>query len=45
MVLHPEVMKRGQEELDQVIGKNTLPTMDDQLRLPYVSAIHKECLR
>ncbi|PAV17224.1 cytochrome P450 [Pyrrhoderma noxium] len=45
MVLHPEVMKRGQKELDQVLGKNILPTMDDQPRLPYINAIHKECLR
>ncbi|PAV17223.1 cytochrome P450 [Pyrrhoderma noxium] len=45
MVLHPETMKRGQEELDQVLGKNTLPTMDDRPKLPFIDAIRKECLR
>lgn len=45
MVLHPEVLKRGQEELDRVIGKNRLPTIADQPNLPYIAAIQKECLR
>ena len=45
MVLHPEVQKRAQEELDRVVGKNNLPSMDDRPNLPYVDAICKECLR
>ena len=45
MVLHPEVMKHGQEELDRVVGKNNLPTFDDRPNLPYIEAILKECLR
>ncbi|KAL5520727.1 hypothetical protein ACEPAF_2729 [Sanghuangporus sanghuang] len=45
MVLYPETMRRGQEELDRVIGRNTLPTMDDKANLPYITAICKEVLR
>ena len=45
MVLHPEVVKRGQEELDRVVGKNILPTLRDRDRLPYIEAILKECTR
>ena len=44
MVLHPEVVKRGQE-LDRVVGKNTLPTLRDRDSLPYIEAILKECTR
>ena len=45
MVLYPEVLKRGQEEVERVVGKNTLPTFSDRANLPYVEAIRKECLR
>ena len=45
MVLHPGTMRRGQEELDSVLGKNALPTLDDKQNLPYVTAICKEVLR
>ncbi|KAH8110769.1 cytochrome P450 [Phellopilus nigrolimitatus] len=45
MVLHPEAMRRGQEELDRVVGKDSLPTMDDKPNLPFVNAICNEVLR
>ena len=45
MVLYPEALRKGQEELDRVLGKNTLPTFEDRDKLPYVEAICKECLR
>ncbi|KAL5514754.1 hypothetical protein ACEPAG_2070 [Sanghuangporus baumii] len=45
MVLYPDVQKRAQEELDRVVGKNNLPSLDDLPNLPYVEAICKECLR
>ncbi|KAH8111079.1 cytochrome P450 [Phellopilus nigrolimitatus] len=44
-VLNPEMQKRGQEEIDAVVGRDTLPTFDDRENLPYVNAICKECLR
>ena len=45
MVLNPEVMRKGQDELDRVIGKDNLPTFEDRSKLPYIDAICTECLR
>ncbi|KAI5121045.1 hypothetical protein M0805_008621 [Coniferiporia weirii] len=45
MVLHPDVQRRGHEELDRVIGKDNLPTMEDRENLPYVNAICSELYR
>ncbi|KAI0330736.1 cytochrome P450 [Cubamyces sp. BRFM 1775] len=45
MLLHPEVQKRAQEELDAVVGSDRLPQFTDRSSLPYVSAVVKESLR
>ncbi|KAI5117877.1 hypothetical protein M0805_002269 [Coniferiporia weirii] len=45
MLLNPEAMIRGQQELDRVVGKNSLPTFEDRPNLPYVNAICSEILR
>ncbi|THU95919.1 cytochrome P450, partial [Dendrothele bispora CBS 962.96] len=45
MVLHPEVQKRAQDELDRVIGQSRLPSFADAKHLPYIQAILKEVLR
>lgn len=45
MVLYPDAMRKGQEELDRVLGKHTLPTFEDRPKLPYIEAIYYECLR
>ena len=45
MVLNPEVMKKAQEELDRVVGKEQLPDFSDKDKLPYVDALVKELLR
>ncbi|KAF8067055.1 OrdA protein [Lyophyllum atratum] len=45
MVLHPEVLKKAQEEIDTVIGNDRLPTHKDRARLPYVNAVVTEVLR
>ena len=39
MVLYPEVQRKAQEEIDKVVGKDTLPTFDDMESLPYVKAV------
>ncbi|KIJ53468.1 hypothetical protein M422DRAFT_222108 [Sphaerobolus stellatus SS14] len=44
MILYPEVQKRGQEELDTVLG-DRLPTLEDRVSLPYINAICEEVLR
>jgi len=45
MALNPEVMKKGQEELDRVVGKGHLPDYSDKENLPYIDALVKELLR
>ena len=35
MAMHPEVQKKAQEELDRVIGRDRMPTVDDEKNLPY----------
>ena len=45
MLLHPEMQKKVQDELDAVTGRERLPTFEDRPKLPYISAICKELLR
>ncbi|KAF8343004.1 cytochrome P450 [Cantharellus anzutake] len=51
MMLYPEVQKKAQEELDEVLGTLSenevirLPTFDDQHQLPYLNAVIKEVHR
>ena len=45
MVLNPQAQRRAQEELDIVLGPNTLPRFENKGKLPYIEAIVKECLR
>ena len=43
--LHPEIVRLGQHELDEVLGGERLPDFSDKPRLPYISAVVKEVLR
>lgn len=45
MVLHPEVQKAAQAELDMVLGSDRLPTLADQEALPYMAAVMRESWR
>jgi len=45
MVLHPEVLKKAQAEIDKVIGDNRLLDFDDMKSLPYLSCVIKEVQR
>ncbi|KAI5121037.1 hypothetical protein M0805_008613 [Coniferiporia weirii] len=45
MVLYPEVQHHAQKELEEVIGKDNIPTIEDRPNLPYVNAICIEALR
>ncbi|THH14404.1 hypothetical protein EW146_g5920 [Bondarzewia mesenterica] len=42
---HPEVQRKAQEELDRVVGRDRLPTVEDEKDLPYCHAIVKEVER
>jgi hypothetical protein len=44
-MLHPEVQKKGQEEVSRVCSSSQLPSYDDADSLPYVTAIALEVLR
>ena len=41
----PEIQARVHEELDRVIGRDALPTVDDRTRLPYMFACLAESMR
>ncbi|KLO07635.1 cytochrome P450 [Schizopora paradoxa] len=45
LTLHPDVQKRAQDEIDQVVGDSRLPELSDRPRLPYCSALLKEVHR
>ncbi|KAI0662031.1 CyP450 monooxygenase [Cubamyces menziesii] len=45
MVLHPEVQRKAQAELDAVVGSHRLPEHGDRPQLPYINALMKELLR
>ncbi|CAK5279069.1 unnamed protein product [Mycena citricolor] len=45
MALNPDIQRAAQAELDAVVGRSRLPTLEDQSSLPYVDAVCKEVLR
>ncbi|ESK88109.1 cytochrome p450 [Moniliophthora roreri MCA 2997] len=45
MVRFPETQCKAQEELDSVVGRTRIPTLDDMENLPYLRAVVKEALR
>jgi cytochrome P450 len=42
---HPEIQKRFQREIDEVIPKDRLPSLEDKPRLPYTDAVILEVMR
>lgn len=45
MLSHPDIQQKAQAEIDGVLGKSRLPTVDDQAAFPYVTAVLQETLR
>ena len=45
MTLFPDVQKKAQAELMAVVGPHRLPEYSDEVSLPYICALIKECLR
>ena len=39
MIAYPEVQKKAQQELDDVVGRERLPSFDDYEELPYIRAM------
>ena len=42
---NPEVQKKAQAELDAVVGRDRLPSIEDRPALPYLNAVMKELNR
>jgi len=45
MIVHPAVQEKAQAEIDAVVGRERMPTMDDRPSLPFIDAIFRELLR
>nr|ALF38124.1 CYP2D50 [Equus caballus] len=45
MILHPDVQRRVQQEIDEVIGRARRPEMGDQARMPFTMAVVHEVQR
>ncbi|MCP6497640.1 cytochrome P450, partial [Klebsiella pneumoniae] len=45
MILHPDVQRRVQQEIDEVIGQVRRPEMADQARMPFTNAVIHEVQR
>ncbi|PIK37443.1 putative cytochrome P450 1A1-like isoform X2 [Apostichopus japonicus] len=45
LAIYPEVQRKVQEELDDVIGRDKLPTLQDEQNLPYLCAVIYETIR
>ena len=45
MVLHPNVFKKAQTEIDRVVGAERLPDFEDREHLPYLDCVLKEVFR
>lgn len=45
MAIYPEVQKKAQKSLDDLLGGNRLPEFSDMSQLPYLSALVNEVLR
>lgn len=45
MASNPALQEKVQAQIDSVVGKDRLPTLDDRPLLPYIDAIFRETLR
>ena len=45
MILYPDVLRRAQQEIDSVVGRDRLPDFSDVDNLPYIDALIQEVMR
>ena len=45
MLLHPDALRKAQQELDAVVGNDRLPRFSDRDDLPYTNALALELFR
>ena len=43
--MYPEVQSKAQAELDVIVGHDRPPNLNDEMKLPYISALLREVLR
>lgn len=44
-MVYPDVKRKAQAEIDQVVGEDRFPVVADRPNLPYINAMVKESLR
>ncbi|KAG8335910.1 hypothetical protein J6590_057236 [Homalodisca vitripennis] len=42
---YPEIQAKAQQEVDDMVGRSRLPTLDDRKNLPYLEALMREVMR
>ncbi|XP_064113391.1 cytochrome P450 2L1-like isoform X3 [Macrobrachium nipponense] len=45
LATHPEIQRKMQKEIDEVVPRDTLPSLQDKERLPYTEAVLLEVMR
>ncbi|XP_066987986.1 cytochrome P450 2L1-like [Macrobrachium rosenbergii] len=45
LATHPEIQRKMQKEIDEVVPRDTLPSLQDKDRLPYTEAVLLEVMR
>lgn len=45
MIVYPDVQHKVQQQLDDTLGMQRLPTFDDRKKLPFIDCVVWECLR
>ncbi|KAF8844010.1 cytochrome P450 [Paxillus ammoniavirescens] len=45
MVIHPDIQRKAQRQLDDALGTERLPSFADRKRLPFIDCLVWECLR
>ena len=45
VLLHPDLRRKAQDEIDAVTGRTRFPTFEDRPKLPFVDAFCREVLR
>ncbi|KAG6853456.1 hypothetical protein C0991_004243 [Blastosporella zonata] len=45
MIHYPDIMRKAQAQIDEVVGRDRVPTFADRPQLPYIRALVKELLR
>lgn len=45
MAKYPEIQKKAQAEIDEIVGLDRLPNVTDRGSMPYVEALYREILR